>query len=172
MPVLGICYGMQLIALLLGGKVVGGRAARVRAGHGAGARPAAACSTASPPAKRCPVWMSHGDRVETLPPGFEVIAESANCPAAAVAAPDRNFWGVQFHPEVVHTPRGEEILANFLFRICGAEPSWTMAGFVSEAVAAIAARVGADRAARSAACRAASTRRWRRCWCCARSATG
>jgi GMP synthase (glutamine-hydrolysing) len=89
-----------------------------------------------------PVWMSHGDKVETLPPGFEVIGESANCPAAAVAAPDRKFWGVQFHPEVAHTPRGQEILANFLFRICEAEPSWTMAGFVGEAVAAVAARVG------------------------------
>ncbi len=76
------------------------------------------------------MWMSHGDRVEALPAGFAVIGESANCPAAAVAAPARKFWGVQFHPEVAHTPRGGEILANFLFRICGCEPSWTMAGFV------------------------------------------
>ncbi len=140
-PILGICYGTQLTALQLGGQVVAaerreyGRATlRVKAGgglfHGFSA------------GEEMPVWMSHGDKVETLPPGFEVIAESANCPAAAVAAPDRKFWGVQFHPEVAHTPRGEEILANFLFRICGAEPSWTMAGFVGEAVAAVAARVG------------------------------
>jgi GMP synthase (glutamine-hydrolysing) len=140
-PILGICYGTQLTALQLGGKVVPaerreyGRATlRVKSGgglfHGFSA------------GEELPVWMSHGDRVETLPAGFEVIAESANCPAAAVAAPDRKFWGVQFHPEVAHTPRGQEILANFLFRICGAEPSWTMAGFVGEAVAAVSARVG------------------------------
>lgn len=140
-PILGICYGTQLTALQLGGKVVPaerreyGRATlRVKSGgglfHGFSA------------GEELPVWMSHGDRVETLPAGFEVIAESANCPAAAVAAPDRKFWGVQFHPEVAHTPRGQEILANFLFRICGAEPNWTMAGFVGEAVAAVAARVG------------------------------
>ena len=86
--------------------------------------------------------MSHGDRIEALPAGFDLVGESANCPAAAVAAPARKFWGVQFHPEVVHTPRGGEILANFLFRICGCTPNWTMAGFVDEAVAAVAARVG------------------------------
>ena len=140
-PILGICYGTQLTALQLGGQVVAaerreyGRATlRVKSAgglfHGFSA------------GEEMPVWMSHGDKVETLPPGFEVIGESANCPAAAVAAPDRKFWGVQFHPEVAHTPRGEEILANFLFRICQAEPSWTMAGFVGEAVAAVAARVG------------------------------
>jgi GMP synthase (glutamine-hydrolysing) len=89
-----------------------------------------------------PVWMSHGDRVEALPPGFRVVAESANCPMAAVAAPERRFWGVQFHPEVAHTPRGREILASFLFRICGAAPTWTMAGFVDDAVAETRRRVG------------------------------
>src|SRR3954467_3630521 len=76
--------------------------------------------------------------------GVAIVGESANCPAAAVAAPARKFWGVQFHPEVAHTPRGGEILANFLFRICACEPSWTMAGFVSEAVAAVSAKVGAQ----------------------------
>ncbi len=143
MPILGICYGTQLTALQFGGKVVAaerreyGRATvkvtdpgELFHGFGAG--------------EEIPVWMSHGDRVEALPPGFAVIGESANCPAAAVAAPGRKFWGVQFHPEVVHTPRGSEILANFLFRICGAEPSWTMAGFVDEAVAAVSAKVGAS----------------------------
>ena len=140
-PILGICYGVQLTALLHGGKVVPadrreyGRAtvkitdaADLFHGFAAG--------------DEIPVWMSHGDRVETLPSGFEVVGESANCPAAAVAAPDRRFWGVQFHPEVAHTPRGGEILANFLFRICGCEPSWTMAGFVGEAVAAVSRAVG------------------------------
>jgi GMP synthase (glutamine-hydrolysing) len=140
-PILGICYGTQLTALSFGGKVVAadrreyGRATvkvtepgELFHGFGAG--------------EEIPVWMSHGDRVEALPPGFSVIGESANCPAAAVAAPSRKFWGVQFHPEVAHTPRGTEILANFLFRICGAEPSWTMAGFVGEAIATIKAKVG------------------------------
>jgi GMP synthase (glutamine-hydrolysing) len=88
------------------------------------------------------VWMSHGDRIETLPGGFSVSGESSNCPAAAVAAPARKFWGVQFHPEVAHTPRGTEILANFLFRICGCQPTWTMASFVDEAVGAVKKVVG------------------------------
>ncbi len=141
-PILGICYGTQLTALQFGGKVV----AAERREYGR-----ATVRVKTPGAlfhgffagEELPVWMSHGDRVETLPDGFEVIAESANCPAAAVAAPACKFWGVQFHPEVAHTPRGEEILANFLFRICGAEPSWTMSGFVGEAVAAVSKRLGA-----------------------------
>jgi len=140
-PILGICYGVQVTSLLLGGKVVAashreyGRATlRVTQPgdlfHGFAA------------GEEIPVWMSHGDRVEALPPGFQVIGESANCPAAAVAAPDRRFWGVQFHPEVVHTPRGAEILANFVFRICRCEPTWTMANLVDEAVARVRAQIG------------------------------
>jgi GMP synthase (glutamine-hydrolysing) len=88
------------------------------------------------------VWMSHGDRIESLPAGFSVIGESDNCPAAAVAAPARKFWGVQFHPEVAHTPRGGELLGNFIFRICKCEPSWTMNSFVDESVAAVQRQVG------------------------------
>jgi GMP synthase (glutamine-hydrolysing) len=140
-PILGICYGVQLTAFTFGGKVVpaerreyGRASVRVKDPgelfHGFA------------PNEDIAVWMSHGDRIESLPPGFSVIGESPNCPAAAVAAPDRRFWGVQFHPEVAHTPRGGEILANFVFRICGCAPSWTMAAFVGEAVAAVSARVG------------------------------
>jgi GMP synthase (glutamine-hydrolysing) len=88
--------------------------------------------------------MSHGDRVEALPTGFSVIGESANCPAAAVAAPDWRFWGVQFHPEVEHTPRGRDIIGNFLFRICRCAPTWTMAGFVDQAIATVRRQVGPD----------------------------
>jgi GMP synthase (glutamine-hydrolysing) len=77
-----------------------------------------------------------------LPAGFSVIGESANCPAAAVVSAERKFWGVQFHPEVVHTPRGVEILANFLFRICHCHPEWTMAGFAEQAIANVRAQVG------------------------------
>jgi GMP synthase (glutamine-hydrolysing) len=140
-PVLGICYGVQLTALLLGGQVA--PAARREYGratlkikettdlfHGFAA------------GEDISVWMSHGDRIEALPGGFAVSGESANCPAAAVAAPARKFWGVQFHPEVAHTPRGGEILANFLFRICGCQPTWTMASFVDEAIAAVKKQVG------------------------------
>jgi GMP synthase (glutamine-hydrolysing) len=144
-PILGICYGVQLTALLLGGQVVAaarreyGRAT-VKVGdagdlfHGFAA------------GEEIPVWMSHGDRIESLPDGFRVIGESANCPAAAVAAPGRKFWGVQFHPEVAHTPRGGEVLANFLFRICGCEPAWTMAGFAEEAIATVTRTVGSGHA--------------------------
>jgi GMP synthase (glutamine-hydrolysing) len=141
-PVLGICYGAQLTALLLGGKVVPadrreyGRATLKVTGDGDG------LFHGFTPGEEIAVWMSHGDRIEALPGGFSVTGESANCPAAAMAAPARKFWGVQFHPEVVHTPRGGEVLANFLFRICGCTPTWTMASFVTEAVSAVAAKVG------------------------------
>src|SRR5262249_7751666 len=91
------------------------------------------------------VWMSHGDRVERLPDGFRLIGETANAPAAAVADEARRLFGGQFHPEVAHTPRGGEILANFLFRVAGAAPTWTMASFVDEAVAGIRAQVGDGR---------------------------
>jgi GMP synthase (glutamine-hydrolysing) len=141
-PVLGICYGAQLTSFLLGGKVVAaerreyGRATMKITGDGDGLFHGFAYG------EEISVWMSHGDRIESLPAGFAVTGESANCPAAAMAAPGRKFWGVQFHPEVAHTPRGGEILANFLFRICGCSPTWTMASFVNEAVAAVAAKVG------------------------------
>jgi GMP synthase (glutamine-hydrolysing) len=91
------------------------------------------------------VWMSHGDRVEALPEGFATAGTSPNCPFAAVEAPGRAFWGVQFHPEVAHTPRGMEILGNFLFRICKCEPSWTMANFADEAVSAVKQQAGQGR---------------------------
>ncbi len=147
-PILGICYGVQLASLLLGGKVVPsnhreyGRAA-------VKLEPAAAKSelfAGFDPAQDLTVWMSHGDRVEALPDGFHVVGTSPSCPMAAVEAPARRFWGVQFHPEVVHTPRGGEVLGNFLFRICGAKPTWTMANFVDEAVSSISRQVGSGRA--------------------------
>ena len=140
-PVLGICYGVQLTALLLGGQVAPaerreyGRA-QVRI------KDTSDILHGLPKGEEMPVWMSHGDRIERLPDGFSVVGESANCPAAAVASPARKFWGVQFHPEVVHTPRGGEILANFLFRISGCSPTWAMASFVEEAVAAVKKAVG------------------------------
>jgi GMP synthase (glutamine-hydrolysing) len=140
-PVLGICYGVQLTALLLGGQV----APAERREYGRASlkvRDATGLFHGFSAGEEISVWMSHGDRIEKLPDGFAVSGESANCPAAAVAAPARKFWGVQFHPEVAHTPRGGEILANFLFRICGCEPTWTMASFVDDAVAAVKKAVG------------------------------
>jgi GMP synthase (glutamine-hydrolysing) len=140
-PVLGICYGVQLTALLLGGQV----APATRREYGRATlriKDATDLFHGFSAGEEISVWMSHGDRIEGLPGGFNVSGESANCPAAAVAAPGRKFWGVQFHPEVAHTPRGQEILANFLFRICGCQPTWTMAGFVDEAIAAVKKQVG------------------------------
>ena len=143
-PILGICYGVQLSSLLLGGEVVSadrreyGRASvHVQApselfyGFAAG--------------EELAVWMSHGDRVQTLPDGFRCLGTSANCPFAAVESVGRRFWGVQFHPEVAHTPRGMEILGNFLLRICKCEPTWTMAHFVDEAVAKVKEQAGQGR---------------------------
>ena len=143
-PILGICYGVQLASLLLGGQVSPaqqreyGRAAvkltqpsALMAGFQVG--------------EEFAVWMSHGDRVEKLPEGFAVAGSNPSCPFAVVEAPGRKFWGVQFHPEVVHTPRGGEILGNFIFGICGCQPTWTMAGFVDEAVAAVKKQVGEGR---------------------------
>jgi GMP synthase (glutamine-hydrolysing) len=140
-PVLGICYGVQLTALLLGGQV----APADRREYGRATlkiKDATDLFHGFQAGEEIGVWMSHGDRIERLPDGFAVSGESANCPAAAVAAPARKFWGVQFHPEVAHTPRGGEVLANFLFRICGCEPTWTMASFVDEAVTAVKKAVG------------------------------
>jgi len=141
-PVLGICYGVQLTAKLLGGEVVPssrreyGRAhVRVRAGAGE-------LLHGFQPGEELAVWMSHGDRVERLPEGFALIGETDSAPAAAIADERRRIYGVQFHPEVAHTPRGGEILANFLFRVAGCTPSWTMASFAEDAVARIRERVG------------------------------
>jgi GMP synthase (glutamine-hydrolysing) len=97
------------------------------------------------PGEELGVWMSHGDHVESLPAGFRLIGETPNAPAAAFADDARKIHCVQFHPEVAHTPRGEEILANFLFRVAGASPSWTMHSFVEAAIADARARVAGGR---------------------------
>jgi GMP synthase (glutamine-hydrolysing) len=142
LPILGICYGVQLTAKLLGGDVrpsdkreYGRAHVKVRP-HGS------ELFHGFQPGEELAVWMSHGDRVERLPDGFELIGETANAPAAAVADERRKIYGVQFHPEVAHTPRGGELLANFLYRICKLEPSWTMASFAGEAVRAVKAQLG------------------------------
>ena len=140
-PVLGICYGMQLIAQLSGGKVVPsnereyGRAeiaVRENKGLFAGFEPRATTI----------VWASHGDRVDEAPPHFRVTATSANAPVAGIQHDTKPIYGLLFHPEVAHTPRGGEILHNFLFAICGCTPDWTPGHFIDQEVARIRELVG------------------------------
>ncbi len=138
-PVLGICYGVQLMAYHLGGNVV--PAAKREYG------PATVSITTDDGLFRGiereqPVWMSHGDTIVSPPPGFVTLAVSASSPYAGLADPDRRMYGIQFHPEVVHTPAGRDILRNFVIGIANARPTWTSAGFVDSTVADIRARVG------------------------------
>ncbi len=141
LPVLGICYGMHALALQLGGKVVAsGRREYGRADLVVDAPTAPLFHGL---AARFPVWMSHGDSVAELPPGFEVIAHTDNTPVAAMAR--GGLIGVQFHPEVVHTPHGKEIIGNFLTRVCGCRGTWTPGSFIQQAVEEIRATVGDGR---------------------------
>jgi GMP synthase (glutamine-hydrolysing) len=127
-PVLGICYGMGVLTLFGGGRVAG--ATRREYGPARLAIDDAQDLLAGLDAQRLQVWMSHGDKMEALPAGWQVLAHSDNSPIAAFADDSRRRFGVQFHPEVVHTPQGKAILANFLFRICHARADWTMENFV------------------------------------------
>jgi GMP synthase (glutamine-hydrolysing) len=141
-PVLGICYGIQLMNYLLGGKV------SPAASREYGYKPFNILNTQDLFVGLNPeeqVWMSHGDLVEEVAPGFEIIGASDTCPAGAVRHRERRLYGVQFHPEVHHTPRGKVILSNFLFRICGLKPLWTMQSFIEAATAAIRREVGDQR---------------------------
>ena len=148
-PILGICYGMQAIARQLGGAVENvGKSefgyAEVRArghtellrdiedgvndeGHGL-----------------LDVWMSHGDRVSELPPGFKLMASTASAPIAGIADEQRNIYGLQFHPEVTHTKQGVKIYARFLHHICGCGAQWTSANIIDASIAEVRARVGSD----------------------------
>ncbi len=143
-PVLGICYGMNLIAHLHGATVTAadrreyGRAElRVTANEGIFA--------GLDPEERLTVWMSHGDQVRELPAHFRLLGESANSPIAAFRHESRPIFGLQFHPEVAHTPRGGELLENFLFTVCKAEPSWTPSAFIESNVARVREQIGEAR---------------------------
>jgi len=141
-PLLGICYGMQLMTHQLGGCVE--RSEKREYGRAVMALDDTE-DLFSGFGDRAEVWMSHGDRIEAMPPGFACIAHTEHCPVAAMKDGNRRFFGVQFHPEVVHTPRGEEILGNFLFAVCGCRPTWTMAGFIETEVEEIRRKVGDGR---------------------------
>ncbi len=139
LPVLGICYGMQALAHQLGGKVA--PSDRREYGHavvhqGDGEH---AIFAGLPPSM--PVWMSHGDRITTLPPGFRSIAYSDNSPLAAMTN-DAGLIGIQFHPEVVHTPQGKQVIENFLYKVCGCHGDWTAGNFVADSINRIRAQVG------------------------------
>lgn len=140
-PVLGICYGMGILALADGGVVT--KAAHHEYGQAELLidKPEGLFDGFSTNGSQI-VWMSHGDRLEALPEGWEVVAHSRNSPFAALRHSSRARYAVQFHPEVVHTKNGRKILENFLFEICGMDASWTMAGFVEDAVERIRALVG------------------------------
>ena len=142
LPVLGICYGMQLLAHVLGGRVA--PASRREYGH--------AVITLSEPANpllhdlpaSMPVWMSHADRIVDMPPGFRAVAHSDDSPVAAMAD-EAGHLGIQFHPEVVHTPQGDQLLHNFLFEVAGCSGDWTAASFIDESVSTIERQVGDGR---------------------------
>jgi GMP synthase (glutamine-hydrolysing) len=144
-PVLGICYGMQLLCRLLGGKV---EKAEHREYGPAVVEIERAVGVFSPFATggKTNVWMSHGDRVIALPQGFVAIGKSDGSPFAAAAHVERKIYGVQFHPEVAHTERGEDMLAAFLFDVAGMQPTWTSRSFIDETVERVRAQVGGARA--------------------------
>lgn len=138
-PVLGICYGMQLTAQLLGGIV---ERSRMREFGPATLRITNGFDLLSGIPDKSDIWMSHGDRVLELPPGFESIAESENSPRAAMKNREMRIYGTQFHPEVVHTKFGKEILSNFLFKIAGCKGMWTPKSFVETAIKDIRQKAG------------------------------
>ncbi len=141
-PVLGICYGLQFIAHTLGGKV---RPAPKREYGHAQVEVLRDCGLFDCLPRSLSVWMSHGDEALELPSGFEPVARSSNA-LAAIANEQEKIWAVQFHPEVHHTPLGKEVLRNFLFNICQAEPNWTPQRFIDETIANIRQTVGRGRA--------------------------
>lgn len=162
LPVLGICYGMQLLALQLGGHVAPAQGLReygpatievappiaddalsyrIFAGIQVSPQQTERLDEPSPSTLRLPVWMSHGDSVDRLPSGFHVLAYTESNPVAAIAN-DQGYVGLQFHPEVTHTPQGKEIIRNFLFRICQCDPSWTSSQVIDESVSRIRTQVG------------------------------
>jgi GMP synthase (glutamine-hydrolysing) len=141
-PVLGICYGMQLMAHHLGGKVEHS----TRREYGMGLLKVTEASSAlfDGLGKLVDIWNSHGDKVTKLPRGFRTVATTDNSPYAAIENPKKRFFGLQFHPEVVHTPRGKELIQNFVYKVCGCKMDWTMGSFIEEACNRVREQVGED----------------------------
>lgn len=145
-PVLGICYGMQTMAVQLGGKVESGHHREF--GYAKVAVLAESmlfrdmADHIADGVSYLDVWMSHGDQVSQVPAGFDVIAGTANCPIAGMADNEKRFYGVQFHPEVLHTPQGQRMIERFVFDICGCHPSWTSENIIQEQIEAIRKKVG------------------------------
>ena len=144
-PVLGICYGMQLITHALAGRVTPSQRREYGPALIRILNPRVPIFRSIDPRVPVPVWMSHGDRVERLPPGIAPLASSDNSPYAAMGDVDRGLFGVQFHPEVVHTPGGAAMLRAFAVDVCGCVPGWTSSAFIDQSVAAIQDQVGDGR---------------------------
>jgi GMP synthase (glutamine-hydrolysing) len=138
-PVLGICYGMQLLARELGGRVEGAEVGEFGRSE-LTVRSTGRLLAGTPDTQKC--WMSHRDTVFTAPPGFDALASSTSSPVAALESNERGIYGIQFHPEVVHTPYGQTILTTFLRDICGCDMAWSAASIVEEQIARIRAQVG------------------------------
>ena len=138
-PVLGVCYGMQLMSQQLGGKVQPGES-REYGKTEITTEPGNELFAGLP--EKFIVWMSHGDRVAEIPAGFKVSATSANCPYAAIRNEEKRFYAIQFHPEVVHTQHGNQILGNFLFKICGCKADWKLSSWIEETVEKLKEQVG------------------------------
>jgi len=139
LPILGICYGMQVLTKQLGGQVTPGT--KHEYGHAILHMSDADSPLFADLSASSPVWMSHGDKIEELPPGFRALAYTENSPFAVIGNDDRIF-GLQFHPEVAHTPEGKALLKNFVYRVCGCQGNWTMGNFVTESIARIKGQVG------------------------------
>ncbi len=142
-PVLGICYGMQWMAHVMGGEVAPGNQREFGYAEVL-VSPSRLLEGLTDDSNMLEVWMSHGDKVSKLPQGFEVVGQTPSCPIAIMQNPEKNFYGVQFHPEVTHTIKGRELLNHFVLDICGVQPSWTMPNYIDEAIAKIREQVGTD----------------------------
>ncbi|GHA35157.1 GMP synthase [glutamine-hydrolyzing] [Devosia pacifica] len=144
-PILGICYGQQALVKALGGRVEGGHHREFGRSELTIRQHSALVDDVWELDHSYQVWMSHGDRVVEMPEGFEIVATSSGAPFAMIANEERRIWGVQFHPEVVHTPDGAKLYANFVRKICGCEGNWTMATFRDMAIERIREQVGDSR---------------------------
>jgi GMP synthase (glutamine-hydrolysing) len=142
-PVLGICYGMQYMTYVLKGVVSKAREREYGNAY-VTIKDRRSLFYGFNRSQEEIVWMSHGDRIDEMPQGFKALASSKNSPVAAMADPSRKLFGVQFHPEVAHTPKGARILKNFLFRVCGCEPLWTMSSFAERTISDLREKIGKD----------------------------